>query len=116
MAKFLVLIWGDEQVWGSASEEWQRENEAAHRRFNEKAGKAVLGGAELEPSAKAVSLRSGPGGRIKTTDGPFLETKEVLGGYYLLEAADIAEATALAELLPEVSAPTSGVEIRPLMS
>ena len=115
MARFLVLIWGDEAIWAAGSEEWQRENEAAHRRFNAEAGKAVLGGAELAPTAQAITLR-GSGGRPKATDGPFLETKEVVGGYYLLEAADLAEATALAELLPEASAPTSGVEIRALLT
>ncbi|MFG1885671.1 YciI family protein [Micromonospora sp. NPDC049102] len=54
-------------------------------------------------------------GQIRTTDGPFLETKEVLGGYYLVEAADLDEVLSLATLLPEVRASHSGVEIRPVV-
>ncbi len=50
-----------------------------------------------------------------TTDGPFLETKEALGGFYLLEAADLDEVIGLASLLPEVHAGHSGVEIRPVV-
>jgi len=117
MAKFLVLIYGDEQVWeeASASGDWREQNEAGHRAFNAAAGSAVLGGHELESTTKAVSLRAGDGGRPVVTDGPFVETKEVIGGYYVLEAADLDAAVKLAGLLPEVSAPTSGVEIRPIL-
>jgi hypothetical protein len=117
MAKFLVLIYGDEQVWeeASASEGWREQNEAGHRAFNAAAGSAVLGGHELESTTKAVCLRAGDQGRPVVTDGPFVETKEVIGGYYVLEAADLDAAIALASRLPEVSAPTSGVEIRPIV-
>ncbi len=57
----------------------------------------------------------GPGGRVITTDGPFLETKEALGGYYRLEASDLDEVIALASQLPVVRAGHSGVEIRPVV-
>jgi hypothetical protein len=116
MPKYLVLIYGDEAAWAAASAEWQQANEEAHRQFNAAAGSAVLGGAELEPTAKAVTVRLNSGGRTQATDGPFLETKEVVGGYYLLEAADMAEAVRLAEQIPEASAPTSGVEIRAVVA
>jgi hypothetical protein len=62
----------------------------------------------------ATSLRPGSGGRPAITDGPFLETKEVLGGFYVLDASDLDEAISLASELPEVSVDHSGVEIRPL--
>jgi hypothetical protein len=116
MPKYLVLIYGDEAVWTAASAEWQQANEEGHRKFNAAAGSAVLGGAELEPTAKAVTLRSKSGGRPRPTDGPFLESKEVVGGYYLLEAADMAAAVALAGQIPEASAPSSGVEIRAIVA
>ena len=115
MAKYLVLIYGDAQKWAEADEQWQQDNAEGHRRFNAAAGRAVLGGNELAPAASAVTLRAGSGGRPRATDGPFLETKEVLGGYYLLEAADLDAAIALAEGIPEASAPHSGVEIRAIV-
>ena len=116
MPKYLVLIYGDEATWAGASEAWQQENAERHRTFNAAAGSAVLGGAELEPTAKAVTVRSRSGNQPKATDGPFLETKEVVGGYYLLQAADMAEAVTLAAQLPEASAPASGVEIRGIVA
>jgi hypothetical protein len=114
MAKYLVLIYGDEQTWLDASPEWEEKNAAAHTRFNLDAGRAVVGGDELEGTAAAVSLRGNAAGGFSRTDGPFLETKEVIGGYYLLEAPDLEEAVRLAGGIPEASAPTSGVEVRPI--
>jgi hypothetical protein len=114
MAKYLVLIYGDAQTWAEAPEQWGKENEAGHAAFNAAAGPAVLGGNELETVDRAVTLRPNSSGRPSPTDGPFLETKEVLGGYYLLEAKDMDEAIRLASGIPEASAPTSGVEIRPI--
>jgi len=114
MAKYLVLIYGDEQTWGAWSEEQDRANSAAHEAFHAEYGAAVLGAAELHPSAKAKSIRPDSGGRPTVSDGPFLETKEALGGYYLLEAVDLDEAVAMASRLPEAGGLGSGVEVRPL--
>jgi hypothetical protein len=115
MAKFLVLIYGNEARWDAMSaDEWQA-HDAAHVAFNAAAGRRVMGGEQLESPSKARTLRSH---RVKdhaATDGPFLETKEVLGGYYLLEASTLDEAEALAAMLPEVHADHSGVEIRPVV-
>jgi hypothetical protein len=116
MPKYLVLIYGDEATWAAASPEWQQSNADAHRQFNAEAGSAVLGGAELAPAAEAITVRSKSGGRPQATDGPFLETKEVVGGYYLLEAANLDAAVAFAGQIPEASAPTSGVEIREIVA
>jgi hypothetical protein len=115
MAKYLILIYGDDQQWGAMSPEEQRAHDAAHVAFRDAASSAVVGGEELEPAPVATTLRTDPAGRVITTDGPFLETKEALGGYYVLEAADLDEVIALATLLPEVSAGHSGVEIRPVV-
>jgi hypothetical protein len=114
MAKYLLLIYGDEQIWGAMSPEARQELEAAHARFADAAGAGVLGGHELESSGTATTLRGSVTGRPTPTDGPYLETKEALGGFYLLEAADLDEAISLAELLPEVREAHSGVEIRPI--
>jgi hypothetical protein len=114
MAKYLLLIYGDEQQWnGMSPEQWQAHG-AAHAAFRAAAGTGVLGGHQLADAATATTLRTDPTGRVTTTDGPFLETKEVLGGFYILEAADLDEAIALTSKLPEVHAGHSGVEIRPV--
>lgn len=117
MAKYLLLIHGDEQTWATMSEQEQQQVMDGHAAFTAAAGTALLGGEALEPSPTAKSLRRGsPGGRPHVTDGPFLETKEALGGFYLLEAADLDEAISLASLLPEVAGEHSGAEVRPVTS
>ncbi|SDL45996.1 Uncharacterized conserved protein [Glycomyces sambucus] len=115
MAKYMILIYGDDRQWQEMTDEQRKAHAVAHDAFTAKAGEAILGGEELEPAAVATSLRSGASERVTITDGPFLETKEVLGGFYLLEAADIDAVTALASLLPEVRQGHSGVEIRPVV-
>jgi hypothetical protein len=112
VAKYLVLIYGDEQVWADASPEWHEENGRRHQAFHADADGAVVLGSDLAPSRTATSVRRGSSGRPMITDGPFVETKEGLGGFYVIEAADDADALRLACLLPEASAETSGVEIR----
>jgi hypothetical protein len=114
MAKYLLLIYGNEQAWETRSPRERTELEEGHAAFAAAAGDAILGGHELESTAAATSLRGSVGGRPTPTDGPFLETKEALGGYYLVEAPDLDAAIALAEKLPEVAAAHSGVEIRPI--
>jgi hypothetical protein len=115
MAKYVILIYGDEQRWHSLSPEERAQIDEGHRAFQAKAGSAVLAAGELEPSTTATSLRAGSGGRPAITDGPFLESKEVLGGFYLLEARDLDEAIALSSGLAEVAHDHSGVEVRPLV-
>ncbi|HEX4722486.1 MAG TPA: YciI family protein [Pseudonocardiaceae bacterium] len=116
MAKYMILIYGDAQRWGAMSQQEENELHEAHRAFRATAGSRVLGGDELAPAPTATSLRTdGATGKLVTTDGPFLETKEALGGYYLVEAGDLDEVIALAGRLYEVSAGHSGVEIRPLV-
>jgi hypothetical protein len=115
MAKYLVLIYGDERRWEAAPAEERARIVDGHAAFRAKAGAAVLASGELEATGTATSLRSGAGGRPAITDGPFLETKEVLGGFYVLDAADLDEAISLAAGLPELSQDHSGVEVRPLV-
>lgn len=115
MAKYLILIYGDDRQWAAMPAEEVRRLDEAHRAFRAAAGTAVLDGQELEPAPVATSLRTDADGRLAITDGPFLETKEAVGGYYLIEAADLDEVIALTRGLYEVSAGHSGVEIRPLV-
>jgi hypothetical protein len=115
MAKYMLLIYGDAQQWDAMSPEQQSAHDAAHAAFSAAAGSANLGGEELRSAPMATTLRTDPAGQVVATDGPFLETKEALGGYYLLEAADLDEVIRLASELPEVHAGHSGVEIRPVV-
>ncbi|GIG55909.1 hypothetical protein Lfu02_02810 [Longispora fulva] len=114
MAKYLILIYGDEQRWQAMTTEEERHLARGHNAFLARAGDAIVGGGQLEGTAMATSLRAGAEGRPAITDGPFLETKEVIGGFYLLDAPDLDAAIALARTLPEVSVDHSGVEVRPL--
>lgn len=115
MAKYLILIYGDAREWDAMSPRQRQAHDAAHAAFSAAAGSKIIGGEELELSPMATTLRGDPAGRVVTRDGPFLETKEALGGYYLLEADDLDEVLTLAAQLPEVHAAHSGVEIRPVV-
>jgi len=70
------------------------------------------GGAHLQPAEAATTVRHGPGEAL-ITDGPFADTKEVLGGYYVLDAADLDEALEFAQRIPAVRL-GGAVEVRPL--
>ena len=89
--KYMLLIHDSEKVWGALSQD--------------------LAGSQLQPTSAATSVRVRNGKRI-VTDGPFAETREQLGGYYLVDAKDLDEAIGLAERLP--SAKLGTIEIRPL--
>ena len=116
MARYLVLIYGNEQTWADEPAAWHEANAARHQAFIAAAGNSIVGANELEPAARAVSVRADASGRASATDGPFLETKEVVGGYYLLDAPNLAEAVRLAGLIPEATATHGGVEIRPIVA
>ena len=115
MAKYLLLILGDAQQWGAMTPEEARAHDEAHAAFRAAAGSAIVGGEELEPAPAATTLRTDRAGGFLSTDGPFLETKEAVGGFYLLEATDLDDVVKLASRLPEVQAGHSGVEIRPVV-
>jgi len=110
MAEYLILIYEDEQVYADADPSVLQETMAAHDRFTEQIvehGGTVVGGQALQPVSTATTIR----GDV-VTDGPFAETKEALGGYYLVDAEDLDQALAIAKLCP---APGGGVEVRPVM-
>lgn len=116
MATYMLLITGDRASWEDIAPAERRRIDDGHRRFAQTAAGAILAGHELAPASTATAVRSRGGGRPEITDGPFLETKEVVGGYYLVDAPDLDAAIELAALLPETAAPYSaGVEIRPVV-
>jgi hypothetical protein len=111
MAQYLVLIYGDESAVEAGGEPLFNELMTGHMEFGAKNEQAIAGGNALQSVSTATTIRSNGKGDFVVTDGPFAETKEALGGYYLIEAADLDEAIAIAKQGP---APFGGVEVRPI--
>jgi len=110
MAQYLILIYENEGSYATASPEVFNEVMQAHNRFAEQVveqGGKLLGGNALQGTNTATTIRTDV-----VTDGPFVETKEALGGYYLIEANDLDQALAIGKLCP---ARFGGVEVRPIM-
>jgi len=109
MAEYLVLIYQDESA--DTDDDSREKITKGHMRFGEQHGPALRGGNALQPASTATTVRGDGSGGFTITDGAFAETKEALGGYYLVEAADLDEAIALAK---EIPMPSGGVEVRPI--
>jgi hypothetical protein len=109
MAQFMILIYEDEARYATATPEVYGEILEEHNRFSagvEALGAKLVGGEALELTTTATSVRG-----TDVTDGPFVETKEALGGYYLVDAPDLDTALAVARTVP---ARFGGVEVRPV--
>jgi len=109
--KYMLLVYGDEQAWDEAERE-QCYQDSAQIAHEIKATGQYLAAAPLHPVATATSVRVRDGKRL-VTDGPFAETREQLGGYFIIDVKDLDEAIEIAGRLP--SARLGTVEIRPIM-
>lgn len=109
--KYMLLIYADENAWAEGEREacYNESTQLAHQL---QAKGHYLGANPLQPVSTATSVRVRNGKRT-ITDGPFAETREQLGGYFLIEARDLDEAIAIAEKIPGARKGT--VEIRPLL-
>jgi hypothetical protein len=112
--RYLLSIYGDESDWNDATPEQVGAIMAAYDEFGRKAEAAgvMLGGEGLQPTSTATTVRVRDGDTL-TTDGPFAETREQLGGYYLIECKDLDEAIGWAAQIP--GAQDGSVEVRPVM-
>jgi hypothetical protein len=112
--KYLLSLYGDESRIAEMPPEAMAENMKLWDAFTTEATEAGvhLGGEGLEPSATATTVRLTESGDQIVSDGPFAETKEQLGGFYLLDCRDLDEAIAWAKKIPM---PGGTVEIRPVM-
>ena len=112
--KYLCLLYDNEQAWAAMSKEEADAIMADYFSFTDAYRESghVLGAEALEPVSTATTIRV-RNGKISTTDGPFAETREQLGGYYLLEAKDLNEAIQVAAKIP--AARTGSIEVRPIM-
>lgn len=115
MPKYAALIYTSAEDQGTGTPEDWAQIMAEYNEFGESAGAAgvILGGEALHDtdSATTIHVEGGRGGNVTTTDGPFAETKEVLGGFYLLECADLDDAMKWAAQIP--GAWHGRVEVRP---
>ena len=112
--KYLLLIYENEQGFGGLSGDEQGKVFGEYMDFSRsirQSGHYVTGEA-LQPTTSATTVRV-KNGKTLTTDGPFAETREQLGGFYLVEAKDLDEAIALAARIP--GARTGSIEVRPIM-
>ncbi len=111
--KYLCLIYDDEQQMMKRPRDETGKMNADYMTFTEGIRKSghYLGGDALQPTHTATTVRS-RGGKVSTTDGPFAETKEQLGGYYLIEAKDLNDAIQVASRIP--SAKFGSIEVRPI--
>src|SRR5271167_908263 len=109
--KYMLLIYSDEQSWSDAEREhcYEESTELAHEL---KSKGQYLATAPLQPTSTATSVRVRNGRRL-VTDGPFAETREQLGGYYLVEAKNLDEVIDIAGRIPGARKGT--VEIRPVL-
>jgi hypothetical protein len=111
--KYLCLIYDEESKMATMSEQDANAFMGEYFAFTEDIKKSghYLGGEALKPVSTATTIRV-RNGKMSTTDGPFAETKEQLGGYYLIEARDLNDALQVASRIP--SARMGSVEVRPI--
>ena len=112
--KYLCLIYDEEKSWEAMPQSEQDAYMGEYFAFTEgirESGQFVAGEA-LHPVRTATTVRV-RGGKVSTTDGPFAETREQLGGFYLIEARDLNEAIQVAAKIP--SARIGSIEVRPVV-
>lgn len=111
--QYLLLIYeGEKRFAGLSKPDFDAEL-AEYRAFGKDNAASIKGGNALQPTGSATTVRVRDGKRL-TTDGPFAETKEQLGGYYLVEAPDLDKALEMAAKIP--GARYGSVEVRPIQS
>jgi hypothetical protein len=112
--KYMLLIYDDEQIWAKMAASEQQKLFGEYMAFTESIKKSgqYVSGAPLQPIATATSVRVRNDKQL-VTDGPFAETHEQLGGYYVIDARDLDEAIGIAARIPSVRLGT--IEIRPVM-
>ena len=112
--KYMLLIYHDEQTWDTYTEAERQQIYGEYRELIQElqANGRYLVGDELQPTTTASTVRVREDKPL-VTDGPFAETREQVGGFFLIDAKDMAEATAIAARIP--SARTGSIEVRPVM-
>ena len=111
--QYLLLIYGDEKRWANMSETDSGPEQEKYQAFGREFANQIRGGNALQPTVAARTVRVRNGEPL-VVDGPFAETKEQLGGYYLVDAASPDEALGIAARIP--GARHGSIEVRPIMT
>jgi hypothetical protein len=113
--QYMLLIYDEEKKWAALSEGERGKLMADYDKFTKQivASGHFKAGDALQPTASATTVRLRDG-KTLTTHGPFAETREQLGGYYLVEAKDLDEAVAIAARIP--ASRTGSIEVRPVLA
>ena len=111
--QYLLLLYANEHGWDSLTPAQQQQGAAAYKAYTEALQKsgALKGSNRLQPTSTATTVRN-ENGKAQVLDGPYADSKEQLGGYYLIEAADLDAAIAWANRCPGASHGT--IEVRPV--
>ncbi|HEY3831482.1 MAG TPA: YciI family protein [Acidimicrobiia bacterium] len=111
--QYLLMICTEEKAMFDATPDEAASSMAQYMKFQEEIGKRglLVGGARLRPTTDATTVRV-RNGEVLTSDGPFAETKEQVGGYYLVDCKDLDEAIEVAGKIP--GAQFGSIEVRPL--
>ena len=114
--KYMLLIYDDEKGWAKLSENERQQAMGEYIQFTQqiKSSGQHVASAQLHPTSAAISVRVRNAKQL-VTDGPFAETREQLGGYYLIEAKDLDEAIAIAARIPSARSPLGVIEVRPVV-
>src|SRR4030095_5423045 len=113
MTQYMFMLFDDESWYDRVDEQGWRESMKLHIEFAaavEAAGATIAGGDALLRTNTATTVRNRPGAEPLVTDGPFIETKEALGGYYVIDCKDLDQALELAKICP-----SANIEVRPVM-
>jgi len=113
--QYLLMLYADENGWSNLTPDQQQQGMAAYMAYTEALKKAgvLQGSNRLQPVATATTVRVA-NGKSQVLDGPYVESKEQLGGYYLIDVADMDAALAWAARCPGASHGT--IEVRPVWS
>lgn len=111
--KYMLMFVGDDEEFTKFSPEDRKKayDEIMKWWGEHSAAGGIIGGEELKPAPTATTIRRKSDGKITVTDGPFVETKESLGGYAIIEVPDLDAAIALAKTWP----PLQTIEVRPIV-
>jgi hypothetical protein len=113
--QYMFLLYGDESAWAAMSEEETAAVFAEYAKLDDyfKTRGGQIEGAELQPTSTASTVRVRDGGTL-VTDGPFAETKEQLGGYFLVDCESLDDALEIAARIP--GAQDGSIEVRPVVA
>jgi hypothetical protein len=110
--KYAILLFDDPEAWSNVGDDEMQSLHAQYMAVTE--APESYGGAQLQPGETAKTLRL-RGGELLVTDGPFAETKEVLSGFYLVDADNEERALDLAQQIPTLSRMGGAIEVRPIV-